>query len=165
MMLRDIARSVGAAAVCCAAAACASTATQVAPGSPSSSASTPAASVQGQPVWRGMLMPQNGSTVSGTVTVRPVSDAQTQATLTVAGAPAGGVHPWHIHTGSCAQSGGIVGPPTAYTAVSVGADGTGTVVVTLPFATPTSGAYSVNVHASPSEMGTIVACADLKSGM
>jgi hypothetical protein len=165
MMIRDIARAVGAAALCCAAAACATSGSQVAPGSPSSSAAVPAASVQGQPVWRGMLMPMSGSTVSGTVTVRPVSDAQTQATLTLAGASAGAVHPWHIHTGSCAQSGGIVGPPTAYTAVAVGADGTGTVVVTLPFATPTSGVYSVNVHASPSEMGTIVSCADLKSGM
>lgn len=162
-MIRDIARSVGAAALCCAAAACATSGSQVAPGSASSSASAPAVSVQGQPVWRGMLMPMNGSTVSGTVMVRPVSDAQTQATVTLAGAAPGSVLPWHIHSGTCAQPGGIVGPPTAYTAASVGADGTGTVVVTLPFATPTSGAYSVNVHASPSDMGTYVACADLKS--
>jgi Cu/Zn superoxide dismutase len=165
MMIRDMARAVGAAAVCCAAVACATSGSQVAPGSPSSSASSPAMSVQGQPIWRGMLMPMNGSTVSGTVTVRPISDAQTQATLNLAGATAGAVHPWHIHSGTCAQPGGVVGPATAYTAASVGADGTATVVVTLPFATPTSGAYSVNVHASPSEMGTYVACADLKSGM
>jgi hypothetical protein len=164
-MVRQTTRVASAAAVLFIA-ACSSSGSQIAPGgSPSPSASTPAGSVQGQPTWKGMLMPMNGSTVSGTVTVRPISDAQTQATLTVAGAPAGGVHPWHVHSGSCAQMGAIVGPPTAYTAVAAGADGTGTVVVTLPFATPSSGAYSVNVHASPSDMGTIVACADLRSGM
>ena len=34
----------------------------------------------------------------------------------------------------------------------------------LPFPTPASGTYSVNVHASPTQMGTIVACADLRPG-
>jgi hypothetical protein len=163
MRHRIIVRASAAAAIVGVLAACATTGTQTAPSGGVSASSAPAASVQGQPVWRGMLMPKSGSTVSGTVTVRPVSDAQTQATVMLAGAMAGTVHPWHIHSGSCGQGGPVVGPPTAYTALSVGADGTATVVVTLPFATPTSGAYYVNIHASPSDMGTIVSCADLKS--
>jgi len=163
MRHRIIARASAAAAIVGVLAACATSGTQTAPSGGASASSAPAASVSGQPVWRGMLMPMSGSTVSGTVAVRPISDAQTQATVTLAGGTAGAVYPWHIHSGSCGQAGPIVGPPTAYTSLSVNADGTSTVVVTLPFATPTSGAYYVNVHASPSDMGTIVSCADLKS--
>ena len=160
-MLRSIARSAALAAVAVAA-ACATPVMQGG-GPRGSAASSSPSNAQGLPTWHGTLMSKNGSTVVGSTTVRPISDAGTQATLTLSGATAGGVFPWHVHTGTCAQTGGIVGPPTSYTAVAVGADGSGTVVVTLPFATPTSGAYSVNVHASPSDMGTIVACADLTS--
>ena len=124
---------------------------------------TPNPSVASNGGWTGTLMPMNASGVGGTVTVRPAGDAQNQTTLMITGGAVGSVMPWHIHTGSCAQPGGIVGPPTAYTAVAAGADGAGTVVVTLPFAAPTSGTYSVNVHKSPSEMSTYVACADLRA--
>jgi hypothetical protein len=94
----------------------------------------------------------------------PGTGEQTTATVTVTGAPANGTHPWHVHSGTCAQPGPIVGPPAAYTPLKVDSAGTARLEATLPFATPTTGAYSVNVHMSPAQMGMIVGCADLRTG-
>ena len=40
-------------------------------------------------------------------------------------------------------------------------DGKATADVNIPVETPTGGDYFVNVHASPDNMGTIVACGNL----
>jgi hypothetical protein len=112
--------------------------------------------------WTATLAPQGTSHVSGTATVSGVSGAsETRATITLKGATAGGVHPWHIHSGKCGSKGAIVGPPTAYPAITVGQDSSAKIDATLPFAVPRSGSYYVNIHASPTDMGTIVACGDL----
>jgi hypothetical protein len=121
--------------------------------------------------WRATLVPPEppnpssttGSTaVGGTATVTSAGKQKTRADVHVANAKPGSVHPWHIHKGTCGHDQGIVGPPKAYTPLHIGADGEGEVAVTLPFATPTTGEYMVNVHKSASDLKTIVACGNLQ---
>ena len=60
------------------------------------------------------------------------------------------------------KAGGPVGPADAYKPITVDKAGKGSANVTLPIAAPSSGDYSVNVHKSATEMGTIISCGDLK---
>jgi hypothetical protein len=112
--------------------------------------------------WQGEIRPESGSTVSGTVRLTSTAAGQTAAVITLAGATANGTHPWHLHSGTCAQKGPIVGPPAAYTPLTADATGAARLEATLPFAAPASGSYSVNIHMSPTQMGMIVGCADLR---
>lgn len=101
------------------------------------------------------------SNVTGVARARVIGGEST-INVTIRGATPGAVHPWHLHDGSCASGGGIVGPAYAYTPLTIGADGTANgsakVTGTLSEAKP----YHVNVHASASELSTIVACGDIK---
>lgn len=118
----------------------------------------------GGPMWQGEIRPEGGTSVTGTAMVMPAAaSGQTAATVTLSGAPANGTHPWHLHSGTCAAKGPIVGPPAAYTPLTVDANGAARLEATLPFATPATGSYSVNIHMSPTQMGMIVGCADLKT--
>jgi hypothetical protein len=117
--------------------------------------------------WRATLAPpqppsSDSTAIGGTATVTSAGKQKTRADLRVANAKPGSMHPWHIHKGTCGHDQGIVGPAKAYTPLHIGADGQGEVTVTLPFATPTSGQYMVNVHKSASDLKTIVACGDLQ---
>lgn len=69
--------------------------------------------------------------------------------------------PWHVHFGSCATDGAIVGPPEAYPPLMTNADGTDTVSVLVPERVDPAGQYHVNVHLSADQLGTIIACGDL----
>jgi hypothetical protein len=151
----------GALVAALAVAACARTRHVETTSSPADSTARAAASPAGAVTWTATLVPQAAGGVAGTATLSGVSAAgQTKAVVTLTGATAGGVHPWHLHAGKCGSNGAIIGPPTAYPAISVGQDGTGKIEATLPFATPVSGSYYVNIHASPADMGTIIACGD-----
>ena len=86
---------------------------------------------------------------------------RTQAQITLANAVPGGLHPWHVHRGRCGQDQGIYGPAEAYKALKVGGDGRASSKAMLDVATPKTGEYSVNVHASAQNMQTIVACGNL----
>ena len=131
---------------------------------PAASAPAPGAPAASGPMWQGEIRPESGTSVGGTVMVMPgAASGQTTATVTLSGAPANGTHPWHLHSGTCAAKGPIVGPPAAYTPLTVDANGAARLEATLPFATPTTGSYSVNVHMSPTQMGMVVGCADLKT--
>jgi hypothetical protein len=111
--------------------------------------------------WQGTIRPESGTRVGGTVMIMPGTGGQSTATITLTDAPANGTHPWHVHSGTCAEKGPIVGSPSAYPPLSADASGAARLETTLPFATPTSGNYSVNVHMSPTQMGMVVGCADL----
>ncbi|MGH7476642.1 MAG: hypothetical protein ACRELD_10160 [Longimicrobiales bacterium] len=87
---------------------------------------------------------------------------QTGASITIAGADSGGQHPWHVHTGSCDSGGGIVGPATAYPVLSVGANGQASASATVALELTPGASYHVNVHRSPTDLGTIIACGDLR---
>ena len=115
--------------------------------------------------WTATLQSMAGTNVTGTASAMAGTSAgTTMAEVTISGAPANGEHPWHIHSGTCASGGDIVGPPTDYMPIRADASGNGTSTATVNVAAPTSGDYHVNVHMSPSDLKTIVACGDLKTG-
>ncbi|MBC7790229.1 MAG: hypothetical protein H7Z74_09820 [Anaerolineae bacterium] len=98
-----------------------------------------------------------GHAIAGSAIVTPASSSETSATVMISGATAGESYPWHVHTGTCGNDQGIVGPPASYTPITADASGKGEVAVTLPFSTPTTGSYMVNVH----HMGKVVSCGQL----
>ena len=112
--------------------------------------------------WNARLGSTTGSTVSGTTEARSGTSGTT-ATIRIQGASSGSTHPWHIHRGACGSNGPIVGPANAYPHLVVGADGraTATATVAVDIGVGDEDDYHVNVHASPQNMGTIVACGDL----
>jgi hypothetical protein len=111
--------------------------------------------------WNATLSPVGGSGVSGTATAMDMDDA-THATVNIRGATGGGVHPWHIHEGTCGDANApVVGSPAAYPPLNVGSGGTATAQAHVTVELNEAKNYIVNVHASPSNMGTIIACGDL----
>jgi superoxide dismutase, Cu-Zn family len=83
------------------------------------------------------------------------------ATVAIAGDQPDAVRPWHVHEGSCAGGGAIVGNAADYPMLNVGADGNGSSSADVASPLDAGGSYHVNVHASTTEMATIVACGEL----
>lgn len=83
------------------------------------------------------------------------------ATISLTGATPG-YYPWHVHQGTCATGGPVVGDPGAYGLLTVGSDGKsqGTARLTGVKLNEASN-YHVNVHLSATQLGTIIACGDL----
>ncbi|MGI8507868.1 MAG: hypothetical protein ACR2MQ_00925 [Gemmatimonadaceae bacterium] len=110
--------------------------------------------------WSATINSEAGTSITGTAAA--VGDmSQTHATVSLGGATAGAVHPWHVHVGQCGDNGSIVGPPANYPPLTVGADGTASASATIPAGLTSATRYYVNIHKSPREMGTIVACGNL----
>ncbi len=110
------------------------------------------------------LTPAKGGTIAGTATVEPGTGAGTTvATVSLTGAKPGAVYPWHVHVGKCGMTPGgkVWGDPSAYKPLTAGSDGTAKGTATISMAVPASGDYYVNIHASPSDMATIVSCGNL----
>ncbi|KKW20050.1 MAG: Cu-zn Superoxide dismutase [Parcubacteria group bacterium GW2011_GWA2_51_10] len=101
------------------------------------------------------LNTQNNSGESGTATLTD-SGGKTIVTLALSGAPEGTAQPAHIHTGSCANIGGVLYPlvfpvnGVSETTLDVSLD---VILSQLPLA--------LNVHKSPDEVNVYVACGDL----
>jgi hypothetical protein len=85
----------------------------------------------------------------------------TTTTLQVTGGMSGARHPWHIHRGTCATGGPIVGEPSAYPPIVIGTDGSGQQSAQIQLQLNEAERYHLNVHASATDMSTIVACGDL----
>ena len=83
---------------------------------------------------------------------------QTHAQVSIENAAPGARHPWHVHIGQCGNDQGIFGPADKYPVLKVGGDGRADADAFLPVPLPHQGQYFVNVHASATNMGTIVAC-------
>lgn len=110
------------------------------------------------------LAPAKGGTIAGTATVEPGTSAGTTvATVSLTGAKAGAVYPWHVHVGKCGMTPGgkVWGDASAYKPLTAGSDGTAKGTATISMAVPMSGDYYVNIHASASDMATIVSCGNL----
>ena len=116
----------------------------------------------GQPeTFNARLVAVGGSGVSGTASARDLDDA-THATIRISGGRSGGTHPWHIHEGRCGgPNGPLVGTVSAYTPLTVGSDGTATAQAHIPVELNEAKNYVVNVHASTTNLGTLLACGDL----
>jgi hypothetical protein len=100
-------------------------------------------------------------TGTGWMGADPKKPTETQAYVSVANAGPGGRHPWHVHRGQCGQDQGILGPADAYPILKVGGDGKAEAEAKLEMPEPVQGQYFINVHASPANMATIVACGNL----
>jgi hypothetical protein len=97
--------------------------------------------------------------VTGRATGREMSGNLT-VTASLNGLSSGGNHPWHVHEGKCGSGGGIVGPPSAYPPLRPGSSGQASATASLNVDLNEARDYHVNVHLSPTQMGTIIACGD-----
>ena len=86
---------------------------------------------------------------------------RTEAEVSVSNAVPGGKHPWHVHRGRCGADQGIFGPADSYKPLEVNNDGRATSKAELSVATPRTGEFFINVHASRQNMSTIIACGNL----
>ena len=86
---------------------------------------------------------------------------QTHAQVSIENAASGSRYPWHVHIGQCGNDQGILGPADKYPVLKVGGNGRADADAFLPVPLPHQGQYFVNVHAAPTNMGTIVACGNL----
>ncbi len=107
--------------------------------------------------WRGTLSAENNSGLRGAASARS-GYGQTGVSVTIAGLAAGEQHPWHIHSGTCGSGGPIVGAPTAYPVLQVGSNGEASASASLNVELNSGSSYYVNIHKSPSDLGTIVGC-------
>ena len=91
------------------------------------------------------------------------SDAggETRAEISVANAAPGGVHPWHVHRGQCGSEAGVIGGSDAYQILKVGEDGRASASASLPGDLLASEDYFIDVHASPANLATVIACGNL----
>jgi hypothetical protein len=110
--------------------------------------------------WSSTISPVGGYTVRGTAKAQSVG-VGTGVTISIAGATANAHHPWHVHRGQCGDNGPIVGEAGNYPALHAGADGNATANATIGTALNEQTSYYVNVHLSPTQLGTIVGCGRL----
>ena len=110
--------------------------------------------------WHATLATQNNSGVRGSATAHSAGVGSSVA-VTIAGAQSGAQHPWHVHRGTCGDDKGIVGGADKYPVLTAGADGNASATATLGVALDENGSYFVNIHRSPTGLGTVVACGSL----
>ncbi|QJR34630.1 hypothetical protein [Gemmatimonas groenlandica] len=112
--------------------------------------------------WDGMVMGVGGSKLRGEVEmVAGKTPGTTAVEVSFARDAAGAIRPWHVHVGSCAKGGPVLGAASAYPVLRVDGKGAAGGKATLRLALPDSGSFYVNVHESSSAMAKIVACGDL----
>ena len=105
------------------------------------------------------LNTQNNSGQSGTVTITKKSDADIMVSITLSNGTSE-PQPAHIHKGTCAN----LDPKPAYPLTNV-VNGKSETEVMVSMADLAKAEYAVNIHKSAAEVGTYVACADLKAMM
>ena len=110
--------------------------------------------------WSGTISSVGGSSVSATAKGSTASD-MSMITVTLTGGQAGATYPWHVHEGKCTDaSPPIVSNPSEYPPLVVGAGGTATATAHVTVKLNEAKNYIINIHASPTNLGTIVACGD-----
>lgn len=117
--------------------------------------------------WNAVLSTPAG--LSGVADIRgqawvatdPKNQGQIIAHVSISNAVPKAVHPWHVHRGECGTDQGIAGPADAYPPLKVNNEGRAEATAKLSTSLPRSGRFFVNVHASPKNMSTIVACGNL----
>jgi hypothetical protein len=106
------------------------------------------------------LTEQNGSGITGTATVTPVSESQTEVVLDLTGGePSDEPRPAHIHKGTCED----LDPTPAYPLESV-QDGHSETTVEVSAIELLAEPFAINVHRSEADAGTYVACGEIAVG-
>ncbi len=117
--------------------------------------------------WNGTLASPSElagvSAIGGSAWMGPKEDDanRTQAHVSISNAVPGGQHPWHVHRGRCGSDQGIYGPADAYDPLEVDNNGRASSTADLQVASPKTGDFFVNIHASRQNMATIIACGNL----
>jgi hypothetical protein len=112
--------------------------------------------------WAATLAGKDGRKLTGAATAKSNADGTgTDVTVTIDGDTPGATRPWHIHAGSCAKSGGVVGAGRAYTPMTIDGKGHGSATAKLTVLLADTTTYYVNIHDAAAAMGIIVACGDL----
>jgi hypothetical protein len=107
--------------------------------------------------WRALLEPVGNSTVRGGATAEAVAEGSTHFIISIRNGTPNTTLNWHMHTGTCASPGGVVG--SGYPSLQVGAGGIAQAAVTLSVPAPSTGSHIIQVHAG----GAIVACGEFRS--
>lgn len=114
--------------------------------------------------WSTQLSARISSGVTGAATARSVGigggTGTSSATVEIRGAAPGARHPWHVHTGTCATGGPILGEANDYEVLVAGPDGTDEQTAAISTGMSDGTRYHVNVHRSPSDL-TVISCGDL----
>jgi hypothetical protein len=98
----------------------------------------------------------DGSGVTGTATLS-ADNGQTTVSIEIEGGPEGGVHPVHIHDGTCEDLGGVAYPLDDIE------DSMSETTVDVALEDLLAGEYAINIHLSADDMATWVACGNLPS--
>lgn len=116
--------------------------------------------------WNAILATPSG--LAGAVQIKGTgylargdSPDASKAVIHTSNATQGGIHPWQVQAGHCGTDSPVVGDQSAYPNLKVDKDGTAQTSANLKIPFPTSGEYSLVVFASPTNMGTIIACGNL----
>lgn len=110
--------------------------------------------------WDSSLAPVGNFTVRGTAKAQSVG-VGTGVTIAIEGAAHHAQHPWHVHRGVCGDNGPIVGNAGDYPVLTADMAGKATANATIGVALNEQETYYVNVHNSPTDLGTIVSCGKL----
>lgn len=102
------------------------------------------------------ISPTDSSGVSGTVYLGDYGLGNTIVAISLKGTT-GGQHPAHFHSGNCDSNGDIVVPLENVN----GATGLSVTVTSVPIATILNGDHYINIHVSPEDLATIVACGEV----
>ena len=104
---------------------------------------------------------QGALQVTGTAWIaRGDRPGRTHAEIEINNAIPGGRHPWRIHRGWCGSTGSVE-TEEPLGVLEVGSDGQAFKSVDLEWPTPEAGRYMVQVHASPANLQTVIACGNL----
>ncbi len=115
------------------------------------------------PEWESTIEPTQGYGVNGEAALRALPGNRTFVSVELSDGNPGDQLPWHVHVGTCGSGGSVYGDPSAYPVMTVGADGSAHAEATISKSLAAGDEYYINIHKSPSEMQTIVACGGVKS--
>ena len=111
--------------------------------------------------WSGRLTGRGMYTgVSGSVSGQSL-DQRTTLTVQLEGDAPNAARAWALHEGTCESGGPMLGGMADYPLLRVGADGRAQATVTLPNMLNEAKSYHVAVHASSTDMATVVACGEI----
>lgn len=110
--------------------------------------------------WSGQILAMGGSQVRGSAAATTIG-SRTEVIVSITRGTAGGTHPWHVHRGTCGSGGPVVGSGGAYPPLQPDQAGNANETANLSVALSAGERYHVNVHESPQNPGSIVACAEL----
>lgn len=112
--------------------------------------------------WTATFVPTTVSAVRGTVTfIRTDPPTQTRVMFDLKDGTSNSVMPWHVHYGVCGKDTQIVGEPGNYPPLVIDNNGALRAVALLPVELTSKSTYVIHLHASPTDMKTVIACAVL----